>query len=60
MKNVLVFLISFSLFVGGIYLIGEAWALEQWQWQGLGFLGGILGVTAAFMVPFVIAPRLDP
>jgi hypothetical protein len=60
MKNILVFLISFALFVGGIYLIGEAWALEQWQWQGLEFLGGILGVTMAFMVPFVVAPRLDP
>ncbi len=60
MKNVLVFLISFALFVGGIYLIGEAWALPQWQWQGLVFLGGIIGVTTAFLIPFVVAPRLDP
>lgn len=60
MKNVLVFLISFALFVGGIYLIGEAWALPQWQWQWLVFLGGLMGVTTAFMIPFVVAPLLDP
>lgn len=58
MKNILIFLLSLTLFVGGIYLIGEAWSIPQWE--GVVFFGGILGVTLSFFIPFVVVPRLDP
>lgn len=39
-------------FAGGIYLIGEAWSIPQWE--GLVFFGDILGVTLSFFIPFVV------
>ncbi|MHA7304854.1 hypothetical protein ACX80E_06375 [Arthrobacter sp. TMN-49] len=58
MKNAVYFLIAIALFVGGFLLFGAATAGPQWR--DLIFAGGLISVTLAFVLPFVVFPRMDP
>lgn len=57
MKNVLVAILSISLFVGGLLIIGYAFAVPGMEAPI--FFGGIISVTLAFLIPIVIVPALE-
>jgi hypothetical protein len=57
MKNVLVAILSISLFVGGLLIIGYAFAAPGMEAPI--FFGGVLCVTLAFLIPIVIVPALE-
>lgn len=52
------FLISFVLFVGGILLFGQAFAVGP-EWHTLVFASGIAAISVSLMIPFHLLERLD-
>ena len=56
--NVVAFIISFALFVGGLYMMGSAFGAEE-GWHLPIFLGGILVTTIGVMLPIHVFKRLD-
>jgi len=55
--NVVAFIVSFALFVGGLYMMGSAFAAEGHELPL--FLGGILVTTLGVMLPIHVFKRLD-
>jgi cytochrome c biogenesis protein CcdA len=55
--NIIGFIISFVLFVGGIYIMGEAFYVEGLE--SLVFIGGILVSTIGAAIPIHIMKRID-
>ncbi|MET0673952.1 MAG: hypothetical protein ABWY37_10700 [Microbacterium pygmaeum] len=57
MSTVLAFVVSFVLFIGGMFLFGFAFSLTAWQ--GPVFVGGILAVSLALAMPAHLLTRAD-
>lgn len=57
MGTVFAFVVSFVLFVGGMFLFGFAFSLPAWQ--GPVFVAGILAVSLALAMPAHILSRAD-
>jgi len=55
--NVVAFIISFALFVGGLYMMGAAFQVEGFEL--LVFGGGILVASLAIAIPIHVLKRLD-
>jgi hypothetical protein len=55
--NIVAFIVSALLFVGGVYLLGAAFAVPGWEM--LIFFVGILAVTAAFFLPVQVIGALE-
>lgn len=55
--NILGFVISFVLFVGGIYMMGEAFYVEGLE--SVVFIGGLLVTMLGVFVPVHIMKRVD-
>lgn len=51
------FIVSFVLFVGGIYIMGEAFNVEGLE--SLVFIGGILVTTIGAALPIHLFKRID-
>lgn len=51
------FIVSFVLFVGGIYIMGEAFNVEGLE--TLVFIGGILVTTLGAALPIHLMKRID-
>ena len=56
--KVFAFLVSFVLFVGGILLFGQAFAVAP-EWHTLVFASGIAAISVSLMIPFHLLERLD-
>lgn len=56
--NVVAFIVSFGLFVGGLYMMGSAFQVAE-GWHLPFFLGGILVTTIGIMLPIHVFKRLD-
>jgi len=52
------FVISFVLFLGGIYLFGIAFDVAE-AWQLATFAGGLIAVTVGVMIPVHVLKRVD-
>ena len=57
MSTVFAFIVSFALFLGGMFLFGFAFSLTAWQ--GLVFVAGILAVSLALAMPAHLLSRAD-
>ncbi len=55
--NIVAFIVSALLFLGGVYLMGAAFAVTDWEM--LVFFGGILAVAAAFFIPVQVIGGLE-
>ena len=55
--NVVAFIISFALFVGGLYMMGAAFQLVGFELPM--FLGGILVSSIGVAIPIHVLKRLD-
>ncbi|MBH0129330.1 hypothetical protein [Salinibacterium sp. NK8237] len=55
--NIFGFVISFVLFVGGIYMMGEAFYVEGLE--SVVFIGGLLVTTAGVFIPIHVMKRVD-
>jgi hypothetical protein len=55
--NVVAFIISFALFVGGLYMMGSAFQLVGFEL--VMFLGGILVSSLGVAIPIHVLKRLD-
>ncbi|TQO21006.1 hypothetical protein FB472_2668 [Rhodoglobus vestalii] len=55
--NILGFVISLALFVGGIYMMGEAFYVEGLE--SVVFIGGILVTTLGVFIPIHIMKRIN-
>lgn len=55
--NVIAFIVSFALFIGGIFLMGESFTVEGAQ--GIVFFVGLLVTTLGIMLPIHILKRID-
>ena len=55
--NVVDFIISFALFVGGLYMMGAAFQLVGFEL--VMFLGGILVSSLGVAIPIHVLKRLD-
>jgi di/tricarboxylate transporter len=55
--NIVAFIISALLFIGGVFLMGEAFAVQGWEM--LVFFGGILAVAAAFFIPVQVIGAME-
>jgi hypothetical protein len=55
--NIVAFIVSALLFVGGVYLMGAAFAVPGWEM--LVFFGGILAVAAAFFIPVQVIGAME-
>jgi high-affinity Fe2+/Pb2+ permease len=55
--NIIGFIVAFVLFVGGIYIMGEAFYVEGLE--SLVFIGGILVSTIGAAIPIHIMKRID-
>jgi hypothetical protein len=55
--NVVAFVISFALFIGGLWMMGEAFNLPGAELPL--FLGGILVTTLGVAIPIHVLKRLD-
>ncbi|CAO1652320.1 hypothetical protein I6E68_06570 [Salinibacterium sp. NSLL150] len=55
--NIFGFVISFVLFVGGIYMMGEAFYVEGLE--SVVFIGGLLVSTAGVFIPIHVMKRVD-
>jgi hypothetical protein len=53
--NALAFLISFALFVGGLWVMGAAFGVPGYELPV--FLGGILMSTLGIFIPFQVIQR---
>ena len=56
--NAIGFVLSFALFVAGIYLMGIAFDVAE-NFGLVTFAGGILAVAAAVFIPVHIMHRID-
>ena len=56
--KVFAFLVSFVLFVGGILLFGQAFAVAP-EWHTLTFAAGIVAISLSLMIPFHLLERTD-
>jgi len=55
--NVVAFVISFALFIGGLWLMGEAFTATGYE--GIVFIAGILITTLGCAIPIHVLKRLD-
>lgn len=55
--NIFGFVISFVLFVGGIYMMGEAFYVEGFE--SVVFIGGLLVTTLGVFIPIHVMKRVD-
>jgi hypothetical protein len=55
--NVIAFIISIALFIGGLLLMG--YSFYAIGFQGPMFVGGILAVSAAIALPVHVLKRID-
>lgn len=55
--NIVAFIVSFLLFVGGIWLLGAAFSATGYEL--LVFFGGILCSTLGIFIPFQLLKRID-
>jgi len=55
--NVVAFVISFALFIGGLWLMGESFTATGYE--GIVFIGGILVTTLGCAIPIHVLKRLD-
>ncbi|EPR76932.1 hypothetical protein ADILRU_0771 [Leifsonia rubra CMS 76R] len=55
--NILGFVISLALFVGGIYMMGEAFYVEGLE--SVVFIGGILVTALGVFIPIHIMKRIN-
>ena len=55
--NIFGFVISFALFVGGIYMMGEAFYVEGLE--SVVFIGGLLVTTLGVFIPIHVMKRVD-
>ncbi|MGV8884144.1 MAG: hypothetical protein ACOH1T_00965 [Microbacteriaceae bacterium] len=56
--NVVAFIISFALFVGGIYMMAESFHVAE-GFELIMFLGGILVSSLGIAIPVHVLKRLD-
>lgn len=57
MSTVIAFIVTFVLFVGGMYLFGLAFTLDQFQAPV--FAGGIIAISLALAMPAHLLSRTD-
>jgi len=55
--NVIAFVVSLALFVGGLFLMGYAFSTEGFEL--VMFLGGILVTSAGVALPIHVLKRID-
>ena len=55
--NIVAFIVSFALFIGGLFMMGEAFAATGYELPI--FLGGILVTTLGCLIPIHVLKRLD-
>jgi len=55
--NIFGFVISLALFVGGIYMMGEAFYVDGLE--SVVFMGGILVTSLGVFIPIHIMKRID-
>lgn len=55
--NILAFIISFGLFVAGLWLM--AFAFQTPGLESVTFTGGLLASTVAIMIPVHVMKRID-
>jgi hypothetical protein len=55
--NIVAFIVSALLFVGGVYLLGASFAVPGWEL--LVFFLGIIAVSAAFFIPVQVIGALE-
>lgn len=55
--NIVAFIVSFGLFIGGLFMMGEAFAATGYELPI--FLGGILVTTLGCLIPIHVLKRLD-
>lgn len=55
--NVVAFIVSFALFIGGLYMMGEAFGAVGYELPL--FLGGILVTSIGVALPIHVLKRLD-
>ena len=53
--NVIAFIVSVVLFVGGLYIMGEAFAIES----GVVFFAGIVVTLLGVFIPIHVMKRID-
>ena len=57
MVKIIGFVVSLALFIGGIYLMGEAFNVKGLE--SLVFIGGILVTTLGCAIPLHLMKRID-
>jgi hypothetical protein len=55
--NILAFIVSFALFVGGLWLM--AFAFQTPGLESVTFIGGLLACTLAIVIPVHVLKRID-
>lgn len=55
--NIIAFVISFAMFVGGLYLMGSAFYVEGLE--SLVFIAGLLCTSLALAIPVHVLKRID-
>jgi hypothetical protein len=55
--NIIAFLVSILLFLGGLYLMGSSFYVEGFEY--IAFLGGILACSLGVAIPIHVLKRVD-
>lgn len=55
--KIIAFIVSFAVFVAGLYLMGSAFYVTDWE--ALVFMGGILAVSLGLAIPVHVLKRVD-
>lgn len=55
--KILGFLVSLAFFVGGMYILGNAFYFPGFE--AIGFIGGILVASIGLAIPFHLLKRID-
>jgi hypothetical protein len=55
--NIVAFIVSALLFLGGVFLLGASFGVPGWEM--LVFFIGILAVTAAFFIPVQVIGAME-
>ncbi len=55
--NIIGFIVSLALFVGGFYVMGAAFSVEGWE--SVVFIAGILCCALGMFIPVHILKRID-
>jgi hypothetical protein len=55
--NVIAFVVSLALFVGGLFLMGYSFYIEGFE--AAAFIGGILVTSAGVALPIHVLKRID-